>query len=147
MEIKLSDYAESLSVEAKKRYISKLSEIFSKADPYIDNDFKYSVLPGVTYEQIYDFLVNSSHSLNSKQNAFKSLDAYRTVCAEGWLSSLEVRERKGGEIVRDDESGIPLNPRCIKVIDHVGSKNPSHVTSGDKSHVKPSQQSGILYKA
>jgi len=99
MEIKLCDYAENLSVEAKKQYISKLSEIFCKVDPNIDNDFKYSVLPSVIYEQIYDFLVNSSHSSNSKQNAFKSLDAYQTVCAEGWLSSLEVREWKGGEIV------------------------------------------------
>ena len=30
------------------------------------------------------FFVNSIHSLNIKQNAFKSLDAYHTVCAEGW---------------------------------------------------------------
>jgi len=76
MEIKLCDYAENLFVEAKKQYISKLSEIFCKVDPYIDNDFKYSVLSGVTYEQIYDFLVNSIRSSNSKQNAFKSLDTY-----------------------------------------------------------------------
>jgi len=92
MEIKLSDYAKNLSVEAKEWYISKLSEIFCKVDPYIDNDFKYSVLSGVTYEWIYNFLVITIHSSNSKQNAFKSLDAYWTVCAEGWLSSLEVRE-------------------------------------------------------
>ena len=114
--IKLSEYVENLSDDAKKRYKLKLSEIFCEVDPYIDNCFERSVeLPGVTYEQIYDFLVNSVHSSNSKQNAFKSLDAYHTVCAAGWLSSLEVKEWKGGVIVRGD--------------------------------VKPSQRSGILYKA
>ena len=90
--IKLSQYAENLSVEAKDRYKSKLSDC--QVDPYIDGDFEHlKILPGVTYEQI---LVNRSHCSNSKQNAFKSLDAYRTVCAEGWLSSLEVREWKRG---------------------------------------------------
>ena len=114
--IKLSEYVENLSDDAKKRYKLKLSEIFCEVDPYIDNCFESSVeLPSVTYEQIYDFLVNSVHSSNSKQNAFKSLDAYHTVCAAGWLSSLEVKEWKGGVIVRGD--------------------------------VKPSQRSGILYKA
>ena len=91
--VQLSEYAENLSADARKRYKLKLCEIFCEVDPYIDNQFKNSVeLPGVTYEQIYDFLVNSIHSLNNKQNAFKSLDAYHTVCAAGWLSSLEVKE-------------------------------------------------------
>ena len=48
------------------------------------------------------------------QSAFKSLDAYRTVCVEGWLSSLQVKKWRIATIVRGD--------------------------------VKPSQQSGILYK-
>ena len=91
--IKLSEYVENLSDDAKKRYKLKLSEIFREVDPYIDNCFERSVeLPGVTYEQIYDFLVNSVHSSNSKH-------AYHTVCAAGWLSSLEVKEWKGGVIV------------------------------------------------
>ena len=116
--IKLSEYVENLSDDAKKRYKLKLSEIFCEVDPYIDNCFERSVeLPGVTYEQIYDFLVNSVHSSNSKQNAFKSLDAYHTVCAAGWLSSLEVKEWKGGIIVRGDvkpsqRSGILYNAYC-----------------------------------
>jgi len=60
-------------------------------DPYIDTDFHYSEeLPGVTYEQIYDYLVNNFNSLDINQSAFKSLDAYRTVCIEGWLSSLQL---------------------------------------------------------
>ena len=114
--VKISEYTENLSDDAKKRYKLKLSEIVCEVDPYIDNGFEHSVeLPGITYEQIYDYLVNSIHSSNSKQNAFKSLDAYHTVCASGWLSSLEVKEWKRGIIVWGD--------------------------------IKPSQRSGILYKA
>ena len=85
-------------------YHVKTRRVFCEVDPYIDDVFRYSmVLPGVTYEQIYDYLVSGIHSLNtSKQNAFKGMDAYRTVCAEVWLSSLEVKEWKKGVIVRGD---------------------------------------------
>ena len=34
-----------------------------------------------------------------------------------------------------DETGLALNPACPKIVDLKGSKNPSHVTSGDKSRV------------
>jgi len=63
------------------------------------------------------------------------------VVLKGYFDMLEecLKENKifdkPGCIFNCDESGIPLNPRCIKVIDHVGSKNPSHVTSGDKSQL------------
>ena len=94
----------------------KLGEFFCEVDPYIDDVFRYStVLPGVTYEQIYDYLVSGIHSSNSKQNAFKSLDAYRTVCAEGWLSSLEVKEWKRGVIVRGDVKPSQRNGILYKV--------------------------------
>ena len=92
MEPVFSEYVEQLSVEAKERYTVKLAKILCTIDPYIDTYFHYSEeLPGVTYEQIYDYLVNNLHSSNVNQSAFKSLDAYRTVCVEGWLSSLQVR--------------------------------------------------------
>ena len=42
---------------------------------------------------------------------------------------------KPGCIFNCDETGIPLNPQCIKIIDKVDSKNPSHVTGGDKSQL------------
>ena len=42
---------------------------------------------------------------------------------------------KPGCIFNCNETGIPLNPQCIKVIDKKGSKNPSHITSGDKSQL------------
>ena len=100
---KLSDYAKNLSSEAKKWYKSKPGETFSEVDPYIDGVLEHSAdLQDVTYEQIYDFLVNRIHSSNNKQNASKSLDTYHTVCAEGWLSSLQVKEWKRGIIVQGD---------------------------------------------
>ena len=40
----LSEYAEQLSAEAKKKYRVKLAEIFCAVNPYIDNDFHYSEL-------------------------------------------------------------------------------------------------------
>lgn len=63
------------------------------------------------------------------------------VVLEGYFDMLEecLKENKifdkPGFIFNCDETGIPLNPRCMKVIDQVGSKNPSHVTSGDKSQL------------
>ena len=39
---------------------------------------------------------------------------------------------KPSSIFNCDECGFPLNPKCFKV---VGSKNPSHITGGDKSQV------------
>ena len=34
-----------------------------------------------------------------------------------------------------DETGLPLNPKCLKVIDEVGSKNPSYLTGNSKSQI------------
>ena len=34
-----------------------------------------------------------------------------------------------------DETGLPLNPKCSKVVDRVGAKNPNYVSGGDKSQV------------
>ena len=34
-----------------------------------------------------------------------------------------------------DESGIPLNPKSLKVIDKVGSKNPSYLSGGCKAQI------------
>ena len=32
-----------------------------------------------------------------------------------------------------DETGVPLDPKCMKIVDKVGSKNPSYLTGGSKS--------------
>ena len=42
---------------------------------------------------------------------------------------------KAGMIFNCDETGLPLNPKCAKVVDKTGTKNPSFVTGGDKSQV------------
>ena len=34
-----------------------------------------------------------------------------------------------------DESGMPLNPKCLKVVAEKGTKNPSYLTGGDKSQL------------
>ena len=64
------------------------------------------------------------------------------VVLRGYIDMLEECLRmnntfdKPGCIFNCDETGIPLNPQCIKIIiDKVGSKNPSHVTGGDKSQL------------
>ena len=42
---------------------------------------------------------------------------------------------KAGAIFNCDETGLPLNPACGKVLTKSGCKNPSFVTGGDKSQV------------
>ena len=42
---------------------------------------------------------------------------------------------KPGAIFNCDETGLPLNPKCAKVVQRVGTKNSSFVTGGDKSQV------------
>ncbi|XP_019851186.1 PREDICTED: uncharacterized protein LOC109581489 isoform X6 [Amphimedon queenslandica] len=34
-----------------------------------------------------------------------------------------------------DETGMPLNPKCLKIVDKKGSKNPSYITSNTKAQV------------
>ena len=34
-----------------------------------------------------------------------------------------------------DETGLALNPSCLRVVQEVGVKNPSFVTGGDKSQI------------
>ena len=83
--IHISDYALSLPLEAKERYKEKLIALKCSVDPYIDSFDSPFPLPPVTYTDIYYFLANS-YSVHSsqRQNAFKSLDAHRMVCSEGW---------------------------------------------------------------
>ena len=42
---------------------------------------------------------------------------------------------KPARIFNCDETGVPLNPKSPKVIDKVGSKNPSYLSSGCKSQI------------
>ena len=42
---------------------------------------------------------------------------------------------KPSVIFNCDETGMPLNPTCHKVVDKVGAKNPSYITGGTRSQV------------
>ena len=134
-------------------YHVKTRRVFCEVDPYIDDVFRYSmVLPGVTYEQIYDYLVSGIHSLNtSKQNAFKGMDAYRTVYAEVWLSSLEVKEWKKGVIVRGDVKPSQRNGILYKVwvvIQKSGAIVSGHCTCMTGMHLRImyNHVGALLYK-
>lgn len=41
---------------------------------------------------------------------------------------------RAGVIFNCDETGLPLNPKCSKVIDKVGAKNSSFVTGSESSN-------------
>ena len=91
--MKLSDYAEGLPKVKKERYIEKLGKIKCDLDPYLDESFPVGSennLPIVKYSDIYDYIIRSgtlSLCEGKPGNAFKSLDSFRMVCTEGWLSS------------------------------------------------------------
>jgi len=102
-EIRMSECALCLPLEAKERYKEKLIALKCSVDPYIALTVSARCHHWVTYANIDDFLV-SSHSVHSceTQNAFKSLDAYRMVCAKDWLSTLGVKELSGAAVVKCD---------------------------------------------
>ena len=53
---------------------------------------------------------------------------------EDCLRSNEILD-KPAHIFNCDETGVPLNPKSLKVVDRVGSKNPSYLTGGCKSQI------------
>ena len=34
-----------------------------------------------------------------------------------------------------DESGLPLSPKCLKIVDEIGSRNPSHIIGNTKAQI------------
>ena len=112
--LKLSEYSESLPKLAKERYKEKLEEIKCSVDPYIDDSYSFGPAPVVSYTNIYDFLICSSNgpSCDGKPaNAFKSLDGFRMVCAEGWMSTLQTKVWADavvikGEVKPSQRSGV-----------------------------------------
>ena len=86
-EISLSQYAESLVLSAKARYLSKIETI--KEDPYLlkksDLDVNLNNLPNVDYTDIVNYLVYSTSYLTAKEmKAKKSLHAYNNFLS-GWV--------------------------------------------------------------
>ena len=94
MMLKLSEYSEALPKLEKERYKQKAGEIKCNVDPYIDDSYNCGPVPVVSYTNIYDFLICSSIDLScdgKPANAVKSLDSFRMVCAEGWVSTLQAK--------------------------------------------------------
>lgn len=106
--MKLSDYVEGLPKVEKERYIEKLGKIKCDLDPYLDESFiacSENDLPIIKYSDIYDYLICSSNlsSCEGKPgNAFKSLDSFRMVCTEGWLSSLRWKKWSSAVVIIAD---------------------------------------------
>ena len=112
----LLQYALALPLEAQERYKKKLLSFSCTTDPYCDNFDFHGPLPPVKYGDIYEYLIiNTDQYTKQRQNAFKSLDAYRTVCSEGWTSNISTKSWQ-------DQGVIVL-----------------------KCDIKPSQKSGMLY--
>ena len=101
----MSDYAPSLPLDAKERYKEKLIALKCSVDPYIDSfDSPFPLQPVILIPtSTRDFLVNSysAHS-SQRENALKSLDPYQTLCSEGWLSTLRVKEWPNAVVLKCD---------------------------------------------
>ena len=105
MMLKLSEYSEALPKLEKERYEQKLVEIKCNVDPYIDNSYNCGPVPVVSCTNIYDFPICSSNdpSCDGKPaNAFKSLDSFRMVCAEGWMSTLQAKTWPDAVIIKGE---------------------------------------------
>ena len=50
------------------------------------------------------------------------------------LKSNDIFDRPGN-VFNCDETGLPLCPKCPKIVDQIGSKNPSHITGNTKSQI------------
>ena len=92
-EISLSQYAESLVLSAKARYLSKIETI--KEDPYLlkksDLDVNLNNLPNVDYTDIVNYLVYSTSYLTAKEmKAKKSLHAYNNFLS-GWVLEAAIK--------------------------------------------------------
>src|SRR6218665_3226888 len=85
----LSNYAEKLSGDGKKRYIDKLS-LINRADPYTltSSCLKSDTLPKIEMPDMFNYLVLGTSTYTSDQfKAFKSLEAYNQ-CFSGWIKEL-----------------------------------------------------------
>lgn len=100
----LSDYVQALPKEARERYLQKLKEVGCTKDPYLDSFINQGgLLPNVKYANIFDFLIGS-HMVNHNdpQRAFKSLDGYHMVVADGWMGNLNIKKWTNAVIVKCD---------------------------------------------
>ena len=115
--LKLSEYSEALPKLEKERYKQKLVEIKCSIDPYIDESYNCGPVTMVSYTNIYDFLV---HSSNDPACGGKPANAFKS------LDGFRMVCAKGWMSTLQTKTWLDA-----VVI---------------KGEVKPSQQSGVLYK-
>ena len=91
-----SEYYQTLSEAAQRRYKEKLNKINLDKDPYLPRDVLNETLlnnldwSNVEYLDIYNYPINTP-SVYTKDTleAYKSLDAYNYFVS-GWISNIEV---------------------------------------------------------
>ena len=95
MMLKLSEYSEALLKLDKERYsknLWKLNIMFILM--YIDDSYNCGSVPVVTTQISMIFcyvVVMIPHVMANQQMQSKSLDNFRMVCAEGWMSTLQTK--------------------------------------------------------
>jgi hypothetical protein len=93
---KLSKYAIKLAESEKKRYLEKIS-VVGGVDPYLLSETDAGITkqknlwPKISFTDIFNYLINSKSAYtNKKQNAVKSLEAYKFVEA-GYVKTILVK--------------------------------------------------------
>ena len=82
----LSKYGESLSGDARTRYLSKIECI--NVDPYSLSTVNPSLLPAVESTDLVNYLVLGTSSYTAEQfKAYRSLEAYNQ-CLNGWIQEI-----------------------------------------------------------
>ena len=92
----LSQYAQSLELSAKTRYLLKIDAMME--DPYLlkksDLDEYLNDLPSIDYTDIIDYLVCSTSYLTAKEiKARKSLQAYNNFLS-GWVLETAIKHEE-----------------------------------------------------
>jgi len=148
--MKLSEYASVLPKLEKAHFTEKL---VGNVDPNIDETFSCESLPVVGYTSTYDYLVCSSNdpSCDSKlANAFKSLDAFRTVFAEGWMNILRIKTWTSIVVVKGEVKPLQQSSILYKIWVTVEKKS-GEVISGHYTYMARLSEvcnhvSALLYK-
>jgi hypothetical protein len=93
---KLSNYAKKLAESEKSRYIEKI-ECVGSVDPFLLSETdagvnnRQDLWPKIAFTDIYNYLISSTSAYtNKKQNAIKSLEAYKFVEA-GYVKKILVK--------------------------------------------------------
>ena len=116
----LSQYAQSLELSARARYLLKIDAM--KEDPYLlkksDLDEFLKGLPSVDYTDIVDYLVYSTSYLTAKEiKAKKSLQAYNNFLS-GWVLETAIKSYEENCLVMGTVSQIFLSSTFCAIFPH-----------------------------